>query len=385
MSFPKKMPFVVAFWIFSSCLHGQDVVVELQLIRPNAQIFSTGEFNFTGNDLATDYFFVRIRNQGRQTLRLYLNLRIAFNDTRVVEGNTTEFNLPADNLEYLLSSLELILGLPTTINGQTIKLTFSDIDWGAVPELEDRITNTGRLPAGIYRLIITAIVVAPEPAEYEDSSDDENHTLFITNPTTLQLFFPGSSISESQIPEISTVFPYFQWQTDVNPLDAEYNVFVYEKSDDDKTVQDVLNQPPIFHLQGYKDSFFQYPSNTDPLFSSGVIVGPVRLLEAGKTYYWKIESVIISGTGTVTIESDIYRFRITDLRSDSMNAKLILVILQQMLGTQYDLVVQELVEKGFEPNGKILFEGNRIPITELIQFLNEISQGKATVQKLEIY
>nr|NIV97833.1 hypothetical protein [Candidatus Saccharibacteria bacterium]NIW78165.1 hypothetical protein [Calditrichia bacterium] len=182
-----------------------------------------------------------------------------------------------------------------------------------------------------------------------------------------------------------TTFPYFQWYTDVNPAAASYNIFVYERLPTDETTQDVLSHPPILQLMNYQESFFQYPSQSSPTFSSGQAVGPVRLLEEGKTYYWKVESVVPTGTGNLVLESDVYRFKITDLGQGAQSSQQILAFLEQILGPENESFLRQLREQGFEPNGNLSLDGNDVQVNKLLEYLIKVNSGEASIDQVRIY
>jgi hypothetical protein len=281
------------------------------------------------------------------------------------------------------------LSIGVSIPGSTDMIRLGDLDVTAAEDLESQILSTGKLPSGVYNFIMTGIEILPGGGEGGKSEPDPtpiNNILTITNPTTLELLFPGRSVAITDIEEIATTFPYFQWQSDVNPTAADYNLSVYEKFAEDETVDDVLSHPPMLQIEGYGVNFFQYPVQTDPPLLSGQVVGPVRLLENGKIYYWLVESVVLTGTGDYVIfKSDIFRFKVSDLAGQVNYAPQILSLLEQILGPDYWPVLQQLRDDGFEPNGKIFWERNEIDISELLIILGKITRGEAEVKGVEIY
>ncbi|RMI27424.1 MAG: hypothetical protein D6681_00675 [Calditrichaeota bacterium] len=365
-----------------------DITVELQMLNPGAQIFPLGDLDLTGTGQIPALFRVTITNNSQNTVTIKLCLEFRLNGTVIAQTESNAFDLPP-GIVLSYTNQELNAGtavIPQT--GQTVEFNDYNVDFSAVADLESQVLNTGRAPAGLYELFLFYRLRQPDGSFTNCISGDpneEDNRVIITNPTTVELVFPGSSVSESTIQEISTIFPYFQWQTDAAPTSDAYNVYIYEKLPEDRTTQDVLSHPPILELRRYPETFFQFPSQTnDPLLTQ-YAVGPIRLLEFGKVYYWKVESIIPSATGEVILESDVFRFKIADYLSSSYDAKLILGLLQQILGSGYEVVLQELVEKGYEPNGKITIEGSPADVSDLIQFLNEVLQGKARVKGIEIY
>lgn len=366
-----------------------EIIVELTLLRNDAQIFTIGDLDFTQVGGGGDYFSATILNTGGDTpdpALVKLCMQITYNGVVIATGESDPFNLPANQLISFTSS-QLNQGT-IMINGQLVGIASYDVDFNVVENLRDEILRTGTAPAGEYAFDlgykidlgsgfgVDCIIVDPQP---------EDNRLVITNPTTLELLFPGRSISENDIEEISTIFPYFQWISDANPVNDRYNIYVYEKRPEDQTPQDVLSHPPILHIEDYEDNFFQYPTETNPVLPSGTLVGPMRLLEFGKTYYWFVESVVATGTGEEILESDLFRFKIADLSRAATNSQQILAFLQQLLGPDYENVLAQLREQGYEPTGNLSFEGSQSDVSVLIDLLNKLVQGQITIKKVEVY
>lgn len=384
----KKAMFLLWIFLTPSLFAGiEDISIDLQLLNSRAQVFIIGDLR---NTLAANsYFIVNLANNGNEQVRMKLRVEIYFNQVLIAWTESGVFDFPANTALPPYSNLQLNQGVMIPGSSppyDTITLGEFDVDLNAVENLENQVLATGKLPSGVYQFITTGIEILPNGQEGGTVRDqNENHTLIITNPTTLELFFPGRSVSETTIEEIATTFPYFQWQSDVNPLDADYNIYVYEKYPEDETVQDVLSHPPMLNIVRYQPNFFQYPLESSPTLLSGTAVGPVRLLENGKIYYWYIESVIPTGTGDYVIQSDVFRFKITDLTETANYAPQILALLEQILGPNYWPVLQQLRDDGFEPNGKIFLEKNEIDINELLIILGKLTRGEAEVKNVEVY
>lgn len=359
---------------------GAQVFLDLEILKTNAQAFPIGDLNLASTTQTTNYFNVQIRNDGAEPVEMRLKLEILYNGSVIATGISNSFVLPDNGTTYLLTSQQLSLGT-AMIDGQQIELGDYDVDFNAVGNLENQALQTGMAPAGIYNFILTAVdpnnpnnVLAPD-------QNQGNHTLNISNPTYIELLFPGRSINDPAIEEIGTTTPYCQWQTDVPPSNASYNIFFYEKQTADISVQDVLNHPPVLQVEGYTNNFLQYPTDTsiDPVFKV------VRPLGAGKIYYWFVRSIIQTGTGTITLESDIFRFKISDVAQTNYNAQQIISILQQLLGSQYESKLTDLIEQGFDPNGEISLDGQSGDIGTLLEIANQISSGQLNIEDVEIY
>ncbi len=391
MQFFKYLRYIIialtASAIFSSA-HSQtdQVLLNLELVNPTAQVFQIGDLNFINSAINDIYFFIEMQNFFSDSRRIYLDLRFCKGDDVIAQTQSNEFDLPP-GINYRFSSQQFVTGtalIPE--NGQLIDIDFDDdnVDLDAVEDLESDILATGVAPTGVYRFKLSAIDVSTG-TNYNDNQEGD-HELIITNPTTIELLFPGSSVSDNNIEEVATTFPFFQLFSDVNPGFASYNVWVYEKFPEDQTVQDVLSHPAMFEVQGLSQNFFQYPTSSDDIsLLAGTVQGPIRPLEAGKTYYWQAESVVETLTGDLVLQSDVFRFRIVDLNQVANSSPQIIAFLQQILGTNYEAVLQQLQEKGFEPNGTLTLNGSTIDVNQLLQVLTQVLQGNMVVEGAETF
>ena len=364
------------------------IFLDLAILNLNAQYFPLGNLDFANTGSSQNYFNIQIRNDESISFNMKLRMQIRYNTDIIATGISNEFVLPPNGVTYLLTSQQLAQGV-AMVDGQPIQLGDYDVDFGAVQNLQNQALQTGVAPAGTYEFILTAvdpnnqqIIIATDPI-------GGNNILTITNPTYIELLFPGNSVSDPSIMEINTTTPYAQWQTDVqpgiNPVTgepyADYDIFFYQKFPGDVSVQDVLNHPPVLQVEGYPDNFLQYPPSS--------VGGPgfltVRPLEAGNTYYWFVRSNIPGPTGNSTIESDVFRFKIADLAQASTNAQQILAILQQLLGTNYAQVLTTLTVQGFDPNGTISLDGQSGDINTLLDVANKVASGQLSIEDVQVY
>lgn len=373
------------------------VNLNFHLLNPGAEVFRIGDLDFINSGQVPNYFNATLSNTDPEmTFHLLLRLQVFYNGTQIAVGFSNAFYL-APGISVFFTSQELSLGTVVIPgderNVRGVRLVFdeSDIDLNAVLNLQDQILASGRAPSGTYLFIMSALEAdesgnpLPRGQVYPDQSPEGDRTIIITNPTSLNPLFPGRSVSETIIVEISTTFPYFQWYSDVNPASAAYKIFVYQKFPEDVTVQDVLNHPPVLRVENLSQNFLQYPLDTDPSAVGGNVIGPIRPLEAGKIYYWFVQTVIPTSTGSITLESDVFRFKITDLAQGNNNASEIIAFLQQILGPNFYPVLQQLQEAGFEPNGNINLDGGSVEMNDLLELLNKILQGKVKVQNVEVF
>ncbi|MGH1366230.1 MAG: hypothetical protein ACRBF0_21905 [Calditrichia bacterium] len=404
MKFTRRLTFLIALFTSLWAFPQGNFQVDLQLINANAQIFPIGDFDFARTGLVDPYYIVQIQNLSNEPQDLILCLEVRYNGDIIAQSESDIIPQVPSSQQYVLTSQAINQNI-ASINGQPVRFLNTTVDFTTVNELESQVLSTGRAPAGTYQVRMfygdQTIGLDCASAALSDPFLGDN-VMTITNPTTLEPLFPGRSANDSEVEEVGTLFPFFQWQSDIDPASfgfqqAEkfasqssdeppfYTLQVFEKYDEDESIDDVLSHPPVLSLDKFKQNFFQYPTESDPLLTSGEVVGPVRPLRSGATYYWQITSVIPTAIGADQLESDVFRFKVSDLANAGNSSRLILQILQQMLGPRYGIVNQELVEKGFEPTGDISVEGTALEVSELLQYLNAIIQGKATIKEVEVY
>jgi hypothetical protein len=382
-------PIVKFFYIFllliiPTFLFGQipDIEVILFGFRNQARIFYIGDLDPTGLGNAPLYYTLQINNKGSIDARIQLRLDILSGGESFVDATTEPFSLPAQQ-QYDFTNIQLSTGaIITPIPGTTeeVKFTQINLNFDKINNLQNVVSSTGKLPAGIYRFVFT-VYQENNPSLIFGSTEE---TLTITNPTTIEPLYPGERVNQQVLTEIPTTFPYFYWQSDAQL----FNLYVFRKYES-KSVQDVLNRDPILHLERYPNNLFQYPAESDPLFfynelgdQVGRSIGPVRPLEPGNTYYWYVEAIIPTNSGETILPSDIYQFKVSEVVGAQADADIILRYLRQILGDKYDNYMSQL--QGCDPNGNILLNGVPVQIETLIQLATKIQDKQAEIKDIVV-
>ena len=377
-----KSFFILSLLILPNLLLGQapNITVNLVLFNNQANIFYIGDLDPTGLGNAPNYYTLEIGNLGSTDERVQLGFEIISDNKSFVDATSNAFTLPS-NHTYAFTNNQLNLGaaiIPET--GEEIEITDYNLNFDEINNLQNVVTSTGKLPAGIYRFVFT--VFQENNPSLILASDEE--ILTITNPTTIEPLYPGERVSNAVLTEIPTTFPYFYWQSDV----SQFNLYVYRKYED-KSIQDVLSRDPILHLERYPNNLFQYPAESDPLFfydeagnPVGQSVGAVRPLEPGNTYYWYVEAIIPANSGETVLPSDIYQFKIAELAGAQADVDMILRYLRQILGDKYDLYMSKL--QGYDPDGNMLLNGVPVQIETLIQLATQIQDKQAEIKNVVV-
>ena len=324
-------------------------------------------------------------------------MKIIYNGKIIATGRTNTFTVPASS-SFVINQKALTRGeyhIPQ--NNQIIKLKDYNLDVDRIEGLKNKIMATGRLPSGKYEFFIEA--VNPRGVSVGSESQPSDNFLFITNPTNVQLIFPGSPAGDPNIPTINTLYPYLQWQSDANI----FNIFVYKKLATDRNVQDVLSHPPVLYIRNFivpenqRQYLFQYPTTTSPLrfsipaefqpiISTSGSVGPIRMLEPGNVYYWYVEGIVPTGGGTFqTIKSEVFQFRIQQQTPTSASNQQIGYLLRTLGSESLLHQLRFMQEQGFTPTGKIRWNGRDIDMTEFMRLLNEMRAKNYRIQKITIY
>ena len=367
--------------------YGQDFEVDLSLFNPGAVVLPVGELDLLNTGLTQPLFDVEVRSLSSAAVNARLELKILKDGVQIIKAESNVVEFPGN---YTLNTTNTQLNQGIIVpNSQgepqelELRIRDNNINYSAVSNLEQALQTTGFLPAGQYNFVLT-LIRATDGVRINDINPD-NNILYISNPTSIILQFPGRSTAESEIEEVNTIFPFFQWYADAVAGGIRYNIYVYEKLPEHRTIQDVLNYTPILQVENYGLNFFQYPTDSDPSLPSGNIVGAVRLLQPGKIYYWTVEMVVPTSTSTIVIPSDVFRFRVAESVQNVVFTPQIIIFLRQILGPENEGVLQSIIDGGFEPTGKITLDGSEIDISQLLIMLSQLQSGRIKVRKVETY
>jgi hypothetical protein len=183
------------------------------------------------------------------------------------------------------------------------------IEMGEAQDLFNSIVQSGRLPEGIYRFLVSI----------KDGNDPGNvfvqdeEVINVSSPTYLQLMSPGGpTLADTTLNEIYTSYPVLQWESDpcMIPGGCQYFLRVAEfDPTQHATMEEAiesLTRLPLDQSQGWYEvgrgvTSFQYPA-TD-----------AGELEPGKVYVWQVLKVMETTSGLEGIQSEIFAFKVKDL------------------------------------------------------------------------
>lgn len=283
------------------------------------------------------------------------------------------------------TSAELFRGEtdPFVLEGPRRRLTNRDLasrgrdvsvqDWeiGArAEELTERITETGRFPAGGYRF--TVLVRTPDGVLLDRAELRRD----LTNTTRLELIGPGAPFGEPP-PVVSSPSPRFLWSTDSGVLPesgGEYEL---------RVVPVGAAASPEEAMQNFAAWETTTPATTAVYPGS---VSALRL-EPGATYAWQVTREIRTSGGTEVLESPIYAFRVSGGAGEArvtrrgaagrVGASRVLDELARALGMTDEL-------EGFEPTGQVLVDGRPMSSEGLEALVRAVLAGEVTVRSVTL-
>ncbi len=373
------------FWNQSS---PAKVGARLVLINPNLQMVRIGDLDFSKTGPKRNLFYILLFNDGDQA-RVRLRFDIFYNNSRIAGGITNDFILPPTPPGGLrVSQQQLIDGNVPDGQGGTIRIKMKDyrIDADKVAKLKDQVFATGRLPSGKY---IFQIKVESQTLPPSDLLPPSREQLIIRNPSNVFLIFPGAPVSSNNTPEIPTTYPQLQWQSDANI----FNIFVFEKRPEDRSVQDVLNHPPFLRVEklvmppDQRQFFFQYPTTTTPIRfrNGGRSVGPIRPLQPGKVYYWMVEALVPTSSNDYRVlKSDVYKFRIMPRNAAKTQARQMMAVMRNFLGRKGEAIMKKLLDEGYFPTGRVRINGRPMSMEEFSRYLIQLQGSESKIGRIEI-
>ncbi len=344
------------------------------------QMFFVGDLGLTGG-ATPPIFWIRMTNPDADTHMVAVSLRIEDGDGQVLaSGRTRPFPLEPGVRE--ITNQDLL-----SIGGQ-YKLEDYEISETA-QELVEKVLVTGKLPAGIYRFILSI----------EDLTASGFHEDFvqanITNPTTIDLVSPGAPVGEGELPVIYTTYPLFRWESSA----THFRVTIAERSGaPGETPESAIENNVRFEREVYVQRngttlptdlppdaiispgpFFQYPT-----------AGVLPLLE-DSTYYWRVVALVPTSSDPehpLEITSPIWGFhiaRISPSESELMWSQITNWLQGALMSDQFSTFFGSGgALEGYHPTGVVLLNGRRITMDELQQMFSDFSSGRLRITSVTV-
>jgi hypothetical protein len=206
--------------------------------------------------------------------------------------------------------------------------------------LRDVTLGGGVLPAGSYTFWFTLANQACGTIPGNPSG----FTLELVNPSRVELRSPTDG-------EITTEFPFFEFYQD-----GKVAVLTVAEKSSDQTREDAITRtPPMLQVELTGQNSF--------LYSGG------RPLEQGKTYVWNVVSKSLGGGGQeVDVNSPVGLFTVGN-SAESITDDDLLRQLEELLGSRYPSVFQEIHGDNFKLTASYLLNGTQLSKQDLLILL----------------
>ncbi|MCD6165502.1 hypothetical protein DRQ00_01515 [candidate division KSB1 bacterium] len=333
--------------------------VEAGFYNEKIDMFFLDDFDLSNPSANPPLFWIRITNDATdRNVTLTLNVESELYGL-LASGTTKPFFLSADTV-FTITNCDLAAG------ASPFELQDYTINQEAATELTNAILSTGMLPSDNYRFQLTL-----EDVEQPAISSQEEISVEITNPTTIELVSPGQPVGEGELPIIYTRLPQFVWDSNAK----EFIITVCEKLPTNSSPEDVMDNEPRYSGSINSTNFLYPASGAWPL-------------EPGKTYYWQVKAIVQSSSGTIELKSEIWGFTIGTTQSSRTSGQqtFYLNLLNDLLGEE---VVQQLFsDEGelhdFTPTGVLLIDGSPATLQELQNLVQQIRDGKYKIKSFQI-
>ena len=376
---------------------GQVIVRVDEHVSPdNIVIFYIGDFDFT--DASANPLIFQYRISADNTVEVEMELRmnatvpsLGLINEQILYAKTNPFTITAP---ITISNRDIDENTDEIFdeNGNPVEFSVFEtdqLDSDTQKDLTDQVTQSGKLPAGLYtfELLVTSTGVDDPPTIY---SFENPKIIEISNPTTLDLVGPGGYLSEEF--EIFTLFPIFQWESQ----GCEYAIRVSEydpavHSSVEEALNDVSNLP-------FPDDGSYFAGDDGEGLESTTLQYPLtgaKLLEYGKTYVWSVKKTCITTAGEEERNSDIYAFKIPNISGEGdgtgagvtsgVIADPVLAALQSILGDAFDGLFSGNGEvAGYTTVASVLLNGETAGAEAVSDLAEKILSGNAGAVRIEI-
>ena len=257
------------------------------------------------------------------------------------------------------------------------------IDVADLNAMLSSIMTTGRLADGNYTFQFGVASGSNKVAVESASPTFETRIITVESPSSINLEYPGGSLSDTSSTGIFTTYPLLVWSSSgCNTCAsfvrvAEFNPSVHSSMDE--AIQDE-RRLPFDQAQEWKSigivNSYQYPlSGSLPL-------------EYGKVYVWQVKHELTTTAGSDELLSPIYAFRIEDVGSGTTSTSYhpIIQTLKQVLSEdQFNSIFgSSAVLDGFSPSGTYRINGDSDDLSAAISLLNQITNGTASITNVEV-
>ena len=272
----------------------------------------------------------------------------------IASWNSDPFIIPPRTEPYILTNDKLIAGQFRFGESDSTRIRFNETHMGDELEtLQNDVLASGKLPIGQYTLEIDLNYTFNQ-TNY--SKEEQFPFIQATNPSYIQLIAPGALAGSGEPAPVYSEFPVFQFTGNGD----SYQVLVFEKRSEYQTLDDVVRSLPNWKSDPGPALSLQYPQD-----------GTAIPLQAGKTYFWKVNMLVESSAGQEYVSSELWEFKIVDPASlannqQTLSKQEIFDFLKDLLGDRADEITRSL--DGYHLSS-INVNGTNISIQGLYRYL----------------
>ena len=328
----------------------QSISIQPTEMMKNAQVLYFSNFDLFNLGSAQFLFEVTINGiaAGSQTDlgNTVIEIELELNGRVVSRATSDPFPTILSNVSYTASNIALINN--QTFPGSNMVITFNTELFSPDNDFEDELYGSGKARRGIYRFKAKLYRNNQLIQEFQTTS------FKITNPSDIQLSTPGNKAG-SGIPAETNDFPVFTFFSD----GTEFILKVYEKLPHHQSIEDVINSG---------NPICEEPLNTPILNYAAAITG--QPLQFGNTYYWYVDVLVPTTSGTETFSSEVFQFKVTQATGASAEGTAlasIIEMLRPIIGNRVDNYSKDLSD--FELKN-IRLNGRPITVYELHQIID---------------
>jgi len=310
------------FQVFSNAFNVNLVVLPIESI-------SLKNIDLTNPSATPELFYTDIFNDNTSRT---INLSLAFSNTAGLLGTMTLKNIsvaPAATPRF--SNRDFTSVKINGTNGTNFLNT---------------VEITGTFPPDNYTYMLT-VTDATSGTVLATNTTTETVTNPMANP---ELITPGMTFTGS-VPDEYVADPLFQWfgQND----NYNFALYLYTAG---QTAQDVVRGLPVYQQKGITGTSLMYPASAEKLID-------------GQTYAWQITGLTVTGSGTQTMPSEVFRFRYSEPGSGKTIVSSIQIVPTEISltpGQQY-----QFTALCYDQNGALVANAN--PIWQVTPALGTIT------------
>lgn len=351
----KNLKILILSLLITSFLHA-DVTIENGWLNQSIEVFYAADMTLETSSFQPLILRVDLENTDPVGRSVYLFLEISGRKHgRLAYGNSKEFTIPA-NSTVIVTNRELSDPASDKAIGDY------HVD-DAGDDLKDVVFKTGMLPVDTYTFRID--VMDAVSGTLLDSWSDE---LTVSALSFIELNSPGGPFSLDPLVVFNSL-PTFQWASPATNFDFK----LCELDLGQISGEEAMNNHPKFELKNFVGNVLQYPSYAEDL-------------KDGKIYCWQVFPKVMTSGGELEIPSEIWSFRFGERREEEIlpEQSQILVILSQIVGDDYETVLNQLKSDGYSPTGKLLLNGSSIDLSKFSALAQDFADGKLKLKDVNL-